>query len=58
VVDARVADVGGMQVRRALPKARRRTVGAWCFVDHFGPLASTPTAGSTSGRTRTPGCRR
>ena len=39
VVDARVADVGGMQVRRSLPKARRRTVGAWCFVDHFGPLA-------------------
>ena len=39
VVDARVADVGGLQVRRALPRARRRTVGAWCFVDHFGPLA-------------------
>jgi redox-sensitive bicupin YhaK (pirin superfamily) len=39
VVDARVADVGGMQVRRSLPEARRRTVGAWCFVDHFGPLA-------------------
>jgi hypothetical protein len=39
VVDGRVADVGGMQVRRSLPRARRRTVGAWCFVDHFGPLA-------------------
>ena len=39
VVDARVADVGGVQVRRSLPRARRRTVGAWCFVDHFGPLA-------------------
>ena len=39
VVDARVADVAGMSVRRSLPKARRRTVGAWCFVDHFGPLA-------------------
>lgn len=39
LVDARVADVGGMQVRRSLPRARRRTVGAWCFVDHFGPLA-------------------
>ncbi len=39
VVDARVADVGGMSVRRSLPRARRRTVGAWCFVDHFGPLA-------------------
>ncbi len=37
--DARVADVGGMQVRRSLPRAGRRMVGAWCFVDHFGPLA-------------------
>jgi redox-sensitive bicupin YhaK (pirin superfamily) len=45
VVDARVADVGGMQVRRSLPRARRRTVGAWCFVDHLGPLAVEPGGG-------------
>ena len=45
VVDAREADVGGMTVRRSLPKARRRTVGAWCFVDHFGPLAVGPDGG-------------
>jgi len=24
-------------VRRLLPQQRRRMVGAWCFVDHFGP---------------------
>jgi redox-sensitive bicupin YhaK (pirin superfamily) len=54
VVDTRESVVGGMTVRRSLPKARRRTVGAWCFVDHFGPLAWSPTAASTSARTRTP----
>ncbi len=26
-----------MSVRRTLPHKRIRTVGAWCFVDHFGP---------------------
>lgn len=33
----RDADVMGMSVRRIVPLARRRTVGAWCFLDHFGP---------------------
>ena len=27
----------GAWVRRALPQRSRRTVGAWCFCDHFGP---------------------
>jgi hypothetical protein len=36
---SREASVGGMAVRRALPRRRRRTVGAWCFADHFGPAA-------------------
>ncbi len=30
--------MGGLQVRRALPRRTRRTVGAWCFADHLGPL--------------------
>ena len=30
---------GGLLVRRALPRAGRRTVGPWCFLDHYGPLA-------------------
>ncbi len=31
-------------VRRLLPQRARRMVGAWCFVDHFGPddVAGTP----------------
>jgi redox-sensitive bicupin YhaK (pirin superfamily) len=36
---SRDAEVGGMPVRRALPRRERRTVGAWCFLDHFGPAA-------------------
>lgn len=28
----------GMQIRRALPARQRRSVGAWCFLDHFGPV--------------------
>ncbi len=39
--ESRAATVGGIPVRRALPKRRRRTVGAWCFVDHIGPVALT-----------------
>jgi quercetin 2,3-dioxygenase len=38
VIEPREADVGGVPVRRALPRARRRTVGAWCFVDLAGPI--------------------
>jgi len=30
---------GGLTVRRALPRAVRRLVGPWCFLDHYGPLA-------------------
>lgn len=35
---SRSTEVGGLPVRRALPWHGRRTVGAWCFVDHFGPV--------------------
>jgi redox-sensitive bicupin YhaK (pirin superfamily) len=37
LLEARSTEVGGLPVRRALPKRGRRTVGAWCFVDHLGP---------------------
>src|SRR4029079_12216425 len=37
ILESTTADVGGAAVRRALPQRSRRTVGAWCFVDHFGP---------------------
>jgi redox-sensitive bicupin YhaK (pirin superfamily) len=39
---SRDATVGGLTVRRALPTRGRRTVGAWCFVDHMGPESITP----------------
>jgi redox-sensitive bicupin YhaK (pirin superfamily) len=39
---SRDAEVGGVPVRRALPRRTRRTVGAWCFADHFGPVAVDP----------------
>ena len=28
---------GGLTVRRTLPTRRRSLIGAWCFVDHYGP---------------------
>jgi redox-sensitive bicupin YhaK (pirin superfamily) len=37
VTEGRAATVGGFAVRRDLPLRTRRTVGAWCFVDHMGP---------------------
>jgi quercetin 2,3-dioxygenase len=39
VLAAREVDLGeGTRVRRLLPKHERSTIGAWCFLDHFGPL--------------------
>jgi redox-sensitive bicupin YhaK (pirin superfamily) len=37
VVVPRSVDLGGFQVRRALPSARSRMVGPFIFFDHFGP---------------------
>ena len=58
VTPSRPSEVGTLTVRRALPHRGRRTVGAWCFVDHMGPVAGhRGAAASTSARTRTSGCR-
>lgn len=35
----------GMTITRTLPSAHRRTVGAWCFLDHFGPVDVSAGAG-------------
>jgi hypothetical protein len=35
----RPTDLGGLAIRRLLPRSRRRLVGPWCFLDAFGPLA-------------------
>jgi quercetin 2,3-dioxygenase len=40
------AQVGDLQVRRALPRATRRTIGAWCFIDHLGPVDISPDSGA------------
>jgi quercetin 2,3-dioxygenase len=42
IVESREAQVANLRVRRALPTKGRRTVGAWCFVDHMGPMSLTP----------------
>jgi redox-sensitive bicupin YhaK (pirin superfamily) len=31
----------GVEVRRTLPNARKRMIGAWAFADHFGPTPQT-----------------
>jgi redox-sensitive bicupin YhaK (pirin superfamily) len=41
VGESREAQVGLFRVRRALPRRARRTIGAWCFVDHIGPAQVT-----------------
>jgi redox-sensitive bicupin YhaK (pirin superfamily) len=42
ITPSREATVGELTVRRALPTRGRRTIGAWCFADHMGPLSITP----------------
>ena len=38
-LEAHTAQIGGgLTIRRALPNRPRRTVGAWCFLDHAGPM--------------------
>lgn len=46
LADSREATVGHTRVRRALPQRTRRTVGAWCFADHIGPV---PTVTNPAG---------
>lgn len=45
-IATRAAQVGdGLTIRRALPHRDRKTIGAWCFLDHFGPLSLKNTEG-------------
>lgn len=38
-IPTRPAEVGeGLIIHRALPNRQRRMVGAWCFLDHAGPI--------------------
>ncbi|KKW68134.1 hypothetical protein AAV94_06585 [Lampropedia cohaerens] len=37
-IPARSAEIGGgVPIKRLLPSRLRRTIGAWCFLDHAGP---------------------
>lgn len=40
-----VRDIGGLDVRRALPSAKRRMVGPFIFLDSFGPVVYGPGEG-------------
>lgn len=45
-IELRSADLGeGMLVKRALPSRQQRMVGAWCFLDHAGPVHFAPGKG-------------
>jgi redox-sensitive bicupin YhaK (pirin superfamily) len=48
VMSPRDVPLGGpraMRVRRTLPQRRRSLIGAWCFVDHYGPDDVAETGG-------------
>ncbi|MFE0382446.1 pirin family protein [Streptomyces inhibens] len=48
VLTARDVPLGGpraMTVRRTLPQRARTLIGAWCFVDHYGPSNVADTGG-------------
>ena len=34
-----LGDLGGLAIRRLLPRSERRLVGPWCFLDAYGPLS-------------------
>jgi len=38
VLPGRLTDLGGLPIRRLLPRRQRRTVGPWCFLDSYGPV--------------------
>lgn len=48
IITAREVPLGGpraMTVSRTLPQRQRSLIGAWCFVDHFGPDDVSATGG-------------
>jgi redox-sensitive bicupin YhaK (pirin superfamily) len=48
VITSRTVPLGGpraMTVRRTLPQSARSLIGAWCFIDHYGPDDVSQTGG-------------
>lgn len=44
-LEPRKAEVGGIPISRVLPQRARRSIGAWCFLDHAGPTVFSVEAG-------------
>lgn len=42
IITASHARVAALDVRRTLPTRTRRSIGAWCFADHLGPVSLAP----------------
>lgn len=45
LIAPRVHDIGGFEVRRAVPSVHARSVGPFVFVDHMGPAVFEPGTG-------------
>ena len=45
IIAPRVHDLGGFQVRRAVPSIQARSIGPFVFVDHMGPAVFEPGHG-------------
>lgn len=45
IIAPRVHDLGGFQVRRAVPSVQARSVGPFVFIDHMGPAVFEPGSG-------------
>lgn len=45
LIAPRVHDIGGFDVRRAVPSIQARSVGPFVFVDHIGPAVFAPDTG-------------
>ncbi len=45
IIAPKVHDLGGFEVRRAVPSAQARSVGPFVFVDHMGPAVFAPGRG-------------
>ncbi|MBO9522878.1 MAG: pirin family protein [Nocardioidaceae bacterium] len=43
--DVPLGGIRAMNVRRTLPQRQRTLIGAWCFVDHYGPDPVDPSSG-------------
>ena len=45
IISGKPKDIGGFEVRRLLPVAKRRSVGPFVFLDHMGPAVLAPAQG-------------